>query len=164
MGGWLRRAHTRSCSTVSRAYRDVLAAMEDADDEERAELAVRSGTSTVLMPVSMMESTLVPELRWGVTDVRNGGDLRRGQARRRRSQEGAAPHGRMAKPFRRTVAAALAFSAVVDAGVVLGPVILGWAIDNGITPPGDTEVLRNAVIFYLLLTVTATSSPASSTS
>ena len=31
--------------------------------------------------------------------------------------------------------------------------ILGWAIDNGITPPGDTEVLRNAVIFYMGLTV-----------
>ncbi len=62
---------------------------------------------------------------------------------------------RMAKPFRRTVAAALAFTALSTLGVVLGPVILGWAIDNGITPPGDTEVLRNAVIFYLLLTVTA---------
>ncbi len=38
--------------------------------------------------------------------------------------------------------------------MVLGPVILGWGIDNGIVPE-DAEVLRNAVIFYLLLTVVA---------
>ena len=62
---------------------------------------------------------------------------------------------RMAKPFHRTVAAALAFTALSTLGVVLGPVILGWAIDNGITPPGDTGVLRNAVIFYLSITVVA---------
>ncbi len=61
---------------------------------------------------------------------------------------------RMAKPFRRTVAAALAFTALSTLGVVLGPVILGWGIDNGITPK-DSEVLRNAVIFYLLLTLVA---------
>ena len=63
--------------------------------------------------------------------------------------------GRMALPFRRTIAGALAFTAVSTLGVVLGPVILGWAIDNGITPPGDTGVLRNAVIFYMGLTVVA---------
>ena len=62
---------------------------------------------------------------------------------------------RMAQPFRKTIAAALAFTALSTLGVVLGPVILGWAIDNGITPPGDTGVLRNAVIFYLFLTVVA---------
>ena len=63
--------------------------------------------------------------------------------------------GRMALPFRKTIAGALAFTAVSTLGVVLGPVILGWAIDNGIAPPGDTEVLRNAVIFYMGLTVVA---------
>ena len=63
--------------------------------------------------------------------------------------------GRMALPFRKTIAGALAFTAVSTMGVVLGPVILGWAIDNGITPPGDTGVLRNAVIFYMGLTVVA---------
>ena len=61
----------------------------------------------------------------------------------------------MARPFRKTVFAALAFTAVSTLGVVLGPVILGWAIDNGITPPGDSGVLRNAVIFYMVLTVVA---------
>ena len=61
---------------------------------------------------------------------------------------------RMARPFRKTVFAALAFTALTTLGVVLGPVILGWGIDNGITP-GDTEVLRNAVIFYMALTVIA---------
>ena len=63
--------------------------------------------------------------------------------------------GRMALPFRKTIAGALAFTAVSTLGVVLGPVILGWAIDNGIAPPGDTGVLRNAVIFYMGLTVVA---------
>ncbi len=60
----------------------------------------------------------------------------------------------MARPFRRTIFGALAFTALSTLGVVLGPVILGWGIDNGITP-GDSEVLRNAVIFYLGLTVVA---------
>ena len=60
----------------------------------------------------------------------------------------------MARPFRKTIFAALAFTALSTLGVVLGPVILGWGIDNGITP-GDTEVLRNAVIFYMGLTVVA---------
>ncbi len=61
----------------------------------------------------------------------------------------------MARPFRKTVFAALTFTALSTLGVVLGPVILGWAIDNGITPPGDSGVLRNAVIFYMVLTVVA---------
>jgi ATP-binding cassette subfamily B protein len=60
--------------------------------------------------------------------------------------------GRMALPFKKTIAAALAFTAVSTLGMVLGPVILGWAIDNGITPK-DSDVLRNAVIFYMGLTV-----------
>jgi len=60
--------------------------------------------------------------------------------------------GRMALPFKKTIAAALAFTAASTLGVVLGPVILGWAIDNGIGPK-DSDVLRNAVIFYMGLTV-----------
>lgn len=62
--------------------------------------------------------------------------------------------GRMALPFRKTIAGALAFTAVSTLGVVLGPVILGWAIDNGIAPK-DSAALRNAVIFYVGLTVVA---------
>ena len=61
---------------------------------------------------------------------------------------------RMARPFRKTIFGALTFTALSTLGVVLGPVILGWGIDNGITP-GDSEVLRNAVIFYMVLTVVA---------
>ncbi len=61
----------------------------------------------------------------------------------------------MARPFRKTVFAALTFTVLSTLGVVAGPVILGWAIDNGITPPGDSGVLRNAVIFYMVLTVVA---------
>ena len=60
--------------------------------------------------------------------------------------------GRMALPFKKTIAAALAFTAMSTLGMVLGPVILGWAIDNGIGPK-DSDVLRNAVIFYIGLTV-----------
>ena len=60
----------------------------------------------------------------------------------------------MARPFRKTVFGALSFTALSTLGVVLGPVILGWGIDNGITP-GDSTVLRNAVIFYMGLTVVA---------
>ncbi len=60
--------------------------------------------------------------------------------------------GRMALPFKKTIAGALAFTAMSTLGIVLGPVILGWAIDNGIRPK-DSDVLRNAVIFYMGLTV-----------
>jgi len=62
---------------------------------------------------------------------------------------------RMALPFKKTILGALCFTAVSTLGVVMGPVILGWAIDNGITPPGDKTVLRNAVIFFLVLTAMA---------
>ena len=61
---------------------------------------------------------------------------------------------RLAVPFRRTIFAALGFTAVSTFGVVMGPVILGWAIDNGITP-GDEAVLRNAVILFMVLTACA---------
>jgi len=62
--------------------------------------------------------------------------------------------GRMALPFKKTIMGALAFTALSTFGVVMGPVLLGYGIDNGITP-GDTAVLRNTVIFYLGLTVMA---------
>jgi len=62
---------------------------------------------------------------------------------------------RMALPFKKTILGALCFTVVSTLGVVMGPVILGWAIDNGITPPGDKTVLRNAVIFFLVLTALA---------
>ena len=62
--------------------------------------------------------------------------------------------GRMALPFKKTIMGALAFTALSTFGVVMGPVLLGYGIDNGITPK-DTSVLRNTVIFYLGLTVLA---------
>ncbi len=62
---------------------------------------------------------------------------------------------RMALPFKKTILGALCFTAISTLGVVMGPVILGWAIDNGITPPGDKTALRNAVIFFLALTAIA---------
>jgi ATP-binding cassette subfamily B protein len=60
--------------------------------------------------------------------------------------------GRMALPFKRTIIGALAFTALSTFGVVMGPVLLGYGIDNGITPK-DAGVLRNTVIFYMVLTV-----------
>lgn len=62
--------------------------------------------------------------------------------------------GRMALPFKKTIAGALGFTALSTLGVVLGPVILRWGIDHGITP-GDSTVLRNAVFVFLGLTVMA---------
>lgn len=61
---------------------------------------------------------------------------------------------RMAKPFKRTVAAAVAFSAVTTLGLLLGPVIVRYGIDSGITP-GDSGVLRNAVIAYVVVVAAA---------
>jgi ATP-binding cassette subfamily B protein len=62
--------------------------------------------------------------------------------------------GRMALPFKKTIAGALAFTALSTLGVVLGPVILRWGIDKGIEP-GDKTVLRNAVLVFLALTLMA---------
>ena len=62
--------------------------------------------------------------------------------------------GRMALPFKRTIAGALAFTALSTLGIVLGPVILRWGIDHGIEP-GDKEVLRNAVLVFVGLTLMA---------
>ncbi|HSL73839.1 MAG TPA: ABC transporter ATP-binding protein [Ilumatobacteraceae bacterium] len=59
--------------------------------------------------------------------------------------------GRMALPFKKTIGAALAFTALSTLGVVLGPVILRWGIDSGITPR-DSTVLRNAVLAFLGVT------------
>lgn len=62
--------------------------------------------------------------------------------------------GRMALPFKKTIAGALAFTALSTLGVVLGPVILRWGIDNGIEP-GDRTVLRNAVLVFFGITAMA---------
>jgi ATP-binding cassette subfamily B protein len=62
--------------------------------------------------------------------------------------------GRMALPFKKTIAGALAFTALSTLGIVLGPVILRWGIDHGIEP-GDKEVLRNAVLVFVGLTLMA---------
>ena len=55
--------------------------------------------------------------------------------------------GRMALPFKKTIAGALAFTALSTLGIVMGPVILRWGIDQGIEP-GDKTVLRNAVLVF----------------
>jgi ATP-binding cassette subfamily B protein len=55
---------------------------------------------------------------------------------------------RMAKPFRRTIAGALVFVMLSTLGLLLGPVIVGYGINNGITE-GDRTVLRNAGIVYV---------------
>jgi ATP-binding cassette, subfamily B, bacterial len=62
--------------------------------------------------------------------------------------------GRMALPFKKTIAGALVFTALSTLGVVLGPVILRWGIDHGIEP-ADRTVLRNAVLVFLGITVMA---------
>ena len=62
--------------------------------------------------------------------------------------------GRMALPFKKTLAGALAYTALSTLGVVLGPVILRYGIDHGIGPR-DTAVLRNAVIFFIAITFVA---------
>lgn len=60
----------------------------------------------------------------------------------------------MARPFRRTVAAALGFSALTTLGLVLGPVIVRYGVDHGIAR-SDTGVLRNAVVLYIAVVAVA---------
>ncbi len=59
---------------------------------------------------------------------------------------------RMAAPFRRTILAALGFVLLSTLGLLLGPVIVGYGIDNGIVA-NDRGVLRNAVIAYVAVVV-----------
>ena len=61
---------------------------------------------------------------------------------------------RMAAPFKRTVAAAVGFTALSTLGVLLGPLIVRYGIDHGITPK-DFGALRLAVIGYVLVVAVA---------
>ena len=55
---------------------------------------------------------------------------------------------RMAAPFKKTVLAAVGFSALTTLGLLLGPVIVRYGIDDGIRQL-DRDVVRNAVIMYI---------------
>ncbi len=60
----------------------------------------------------------------------------------------------MARPFRRTVAGALLFTALSTTGLVVGPLLVRYGIDHGISAK-DEGVLRNAVIAYLIVVACA---------
>ena len=61
---------------------------------------------------------------------------------------------RMARPFRATIAAALGFVLLSTLGLLLGPMIVRYGIDNGIDT-GDATTLRNAVFVYIAVVVMA---------
>jgi len=61
---------------------------------------------------------------------------------------------RMATPFRRTIFAALGFVLLSTLGLLLGPVIVRYGIDNGIDMK-DTTTLRNAVLAYIAVVIMA---------
>ena len=57
---------------------------------------------------------------------------------------------RMAAPFKRTVLSAIGFTAMTTLGLLMGPVIVRYGIDNGIKP-ADSGTLRTAVIAYIIV-------------
>ena len=57
---------------------------------------------------------------------------------------------RMAAPFKRTVLSAIGFTAMTTLGLLMGPVIVRYGIDNGIKP-ADSATLRTAVIAYIVV-------------
>ncbi|NND73399.1 MAG: ABC transporter ATP-binding protein [Ilumatobacter sp.] len=61
---------------------------------------------------------------------------------------------RLAAPFKRTVAAAVGFSAISTLGLLAGPVIVRYGIDEGIAA-ADTGALRLAVIAYCVVVACA---------
>jgi len=61
---------------------------------------------------------------------------------------------RMAAPFKKTVLAAVGFSALTTLGLLLGPVIVRYGIDDGIRQL-DRDVVRNAVIMYIAVVTVA---------
>jgi ATP-binding cassette subfamily B protein len=60
----------------------------------------------------------------------------------------------MAVPFRRTLIGAIAFTSLSTLGLVCGPLLVRYGIDHGIDA-GDSAVLRNAVIAYLVIVAAA---------
>ncbi len=60
----------------------------------------------------------------------------------------------MAVPFRRTLIGAVSFTALSTLGLVIGPLLVRYGIDHGIDA-GDSSVLRNAVIAYLVVVAAA---------
>lgn len=61
---------------------------------------------------------------------------------------------RMGAPFKKTVFIALGFVAMSTTGLLLGPVIVRYGIDNGIDE-ANRDVLRNAVIAYAVVVAIA---------
>jgi ATP-binding cassette subfamily B protein len=57
---------------------------------------------------------------------------------------------RMAAPFKRTVLSAIGFTAITTLGLLMGPVIVRYGIDDGIKP-ADSGPLRTAVIAYIIV-------------
>lgn len=60
----------------------------------------------------------------------------------------------MAEPFRRTIAGALGFVLLSTLGLLSGPIIVKFAIDNGIDA-NARDVLRNAVLAYVVVVAIA---------
>ena len=57
---------------------------------------------------------------------------------------------RMAAPFKRTVLSAIGFTAITALGLLMGPVIVRYGIDDGIKL-ADSGTLRTAVIAYIIV-------------
>jgi ATP-binding cassette, subfamily B, bacterial len=57
---------------------------------------------------------------------------------------------RMAAPFKRTVLSAIGCTAMTTLGLLMGPVIVRYGIDDGIKP-ADSATLRTAVIAYIIV-------------
>ena len=57
---------------------------------------------------------------------------------------------RMAAPFKRTVLSAIGCTAMTTLGLLMGPVIVRYGIDEGIKP-ADSATLRTAVIAYIIV-------------
>lgn len=61
----------------------------------------------------------------------------------------------MTRPFRRDVWKAVFFITVYTASILAGPYLVKWAIDSGLTPPGDVGVLNTAIGLYVVVAVVA---------
>lgn len=57
---------------------------------------------------------------------------------------------RMAAPFKRTVLSAIGFTAITTLGLLMGPVIVRYGIDEGIKP-ANSSTLRTAVMAYIIV-------------
>lgn len=63
--------------------------------------------------------------------------------------------GQMTRPYRGQLWLAVLFITLYTSSILAGPYLVKWAIDSGLTPPGDVGVLNAAIALYVCVAIVA---------